>query len=230
MANTAQNQMLQPPFAELEPEVSNPVKRIRWATHRATGTTAENKRHSLKERLHRRIGSNEKRDSLGKEGLDSFKSPGSSEADGEQEDSGRKVYFNVPLPRSARDDDGHPLESYARNKIRTAKYTPISFIPKNLWFQFHNIANIYFLFIIILGVRIPSSPQAWLAKTLTTHGIDLQHIRSLRTRPQCRSFDCHHRRDWNQGCSRRLAEDNLGCQSQQCARAQASRFQQRQHS
>lgn len=43
--------------------------------------------------------------------------------------------------------------SYPRNKIRTAKYTPLTFIPKNIWFQFHNIANIYFLFIIILGVR-----------------------------------------------------------------------------
>lgn len=166
MSSNNNTNSLQPPFAELEPEISNPVKRIRWATHRATGTKAENKRHSLKERLHRRIGSGEKRDSIGKEGgslgglEEGDKSPESSDAGGE-EDSGRRVYFNVPLPRSERDEEGHPLQSYARNKIRTAKYTPISFIPKNLWFQFHNIANIYFLFIIILGVRIPSSPCAW---------------------------------------------------------------------
>lgn len=50
---------------------------------------------------------------------------------------------------------GHPIQQYKRNKIRTAKYTPISFIPKNLWFQFHNIANIYFLAVIILDVCIP---------------------------------------------------------------------------
>ena len=162
MSSNNANPNLQPPFAELEPEISNPVKRIRWATHRATGTKAENKRHSLKERLHRRIGSGEKRDSLGKEGgsigvPEGDKSPESSDAGNDDEDSGRRVYFNVPLPRSERDEDGHPIHSYARNKIRTAKYTPISFIPKNLWFQFHNIANIYFLFIIILGVRTPSS-------------------------------------------------------------------------
>ncbi|GMG22169.1 unnamed protein product [[Candida] boidinii] len=46
---------------------------------------------------------------------------------------------------------GLPKATYPRNKIRTTKYTPISFIPKNLIFQFTNIANTYFLIIIILG-------------------------------------------------------------------------------
>ncbi len=129
------------------------------ATHRATGIKAENKRHSLKERLHRRIGSGgEKRDSLGKEGgLPVDQSPESSDAGAEEQDSGRRVYFNVPLPQTERDEQGHPIAQYARNKIRTAKYTPLSFVPKNLWFQFHNIANVYFLFIIILGVRTLST-------------------------------------------------------------------------
>lgn len=144
--------MAAPPAVPEENEITNPVKRIRWATHRATGAKADHKRHSLKERLHRRIGSSEKkRDSFGKEA-----GPGDasvSEADSEEQDGGRRVYFNVALPASERDEEGHPLAQYARNKIRTAKYTPISFIPKNLYFQFHNIANMYFLFIIILGVR-----------------------------------------------------------------------------
>ncbi|KAF2737543.1 phospholipid-translocating P-type ATPase [Polyplosphaeria fusca] len=142
----------QPPQSPQEDsEVTNPVKRIRWATHRAKGHKADSKRQSLKERLHRRIGSGEKkRDSLGKEaGPTDFES---SEADSDEQDAGRRVYFNTPLPNSERDEEGHPLSHFARNKIRTAKYTPISFIPKNLWFQFHNIANVYFLFIIILGV------------------------------------------------------------------------------
>jgi len=65
----------------------------------------------------------------------------------------RKVYFNIPLPPDAVDEDGHPIAQYRRNKIRTAKYTPISFVPKNIWYQFHNIANVYFLFLIILAVR-----------------------------------------------------------------------------
>lgn len=134
--------------------MTNPVKRIRWATHRATGPKADNKRQSLKERLHRRIGSGEKkRDSLGKEAgpLENAELD-SSDGGSEEPDAGRRVYFNVPLPAHERDEDGHPKAQYARNKIRTAKYTPISFLPKNLWFQFHNIANVYFLFIIILGI------------------------------------------------------------------------------
>jgi phospholipid-translocating ATPase len=148
---------LQPPNDDLMPieqvETSHPQKRIRWATHRATGLKAQNKRESLKARLHRRIGSGEKRDSLGKEGgLPGDHSPDSSDAGADDPDSGRRVYFNVPLPQTERDEDGHPVAQYARNKIRTAKYTPLSFVPKNLWFQFHNIANVYFLFIIILGV------------------------------------------------------------------------------
>ena len=128
------------------------------ATHRATGTKAANKRNSLKERLHRRIGSGgEKRDSIGKEegsqADNSIEGSEDADHDADENEGGRKVYFNIPLPQSARDEEGHPIEQYARNKIRTAKYTPLSFVPKNLWFQFHNIANVYFLFIIILGVR-----------------------------------------------------------------------------
>lgn len=140
-----------------ENEVTNPVKRIRWATHRAKGPKADSKRHSLKERLHRRMGSSEKkRDSLGKEvgPLEHGDAEG-SESGSEEQDSGRRVYFNVPLPQHERDENGHPTAHYARNKIRTAKYTPLSFIPKNLYFQFHNVANMYFLFIIILGVCFP---------------------------------------------------------------------------
>lgn len=148
-----------------ENEVTNPVKRIRWATHRATGLKADSKRHSLKERLHKRIGSGEKKkDSFGKEaGTSDFGDVESSEDGSEEQDSGRRVYFNIQLPASERDEDGSPKEVYPRNKIRTAKYTPISFLPKNLYYQFHNIANMYFLFIIILGVcSLPRGPPFWI--------------------------------------------------------------------
>ena len=64
----------------------------------------------------------------------------------------RRIYFNMRLPPEETHDNGTPLHYYPRNKIRTTKYTPLTFIPKNLYYQFHNIANIYFLFIIILQV------------------------------------------------------------------------------
>lgn len=77
---------------------------------------------------------------------------------GREHGEARKVFFNIPLPPEALDDSGRPVAHFNRNKIRTAKYTPISFVPKNLWYQFHNIANVYFLFLIILGVSIVSQP------------------------------------------------------------------------
>lgn len=40
---------------------------------------------------------------------------------------------------------------YGFNKIRTTKYTLLSFLPKNLFEQFHRLANFYFLMIIGLN-------------------------------------------------------------------------------
>ena len=80
---------------------------------------------------------------------------GSEEGDEERATNRRQVFFNIPLPDDAKDEEGNPLAQFGRNKIRTAKYTPLSFIPKNLWYQFHTIANVYFLFLIILAVGIP---------------------------------------------------------------------------
>ncbi|KAF3916030.1 hypothetical protein AA313_de0209354 [Arthrobotrys entomopaga] len=82
-------------------------------------------------------------------------SPGQASSDsgeGEDNSSKRNIFINQPLPPEEQDEDGKPLAQFARNKIRTAKYTPLSFIPKNLWLQFHNVANIYFLFITILQI------------------------------------------------------------------------------
>jgi phospholipid-translocating ATPase len=78
------------------------------------------------------------------------------EVEEEEEDQGRTLFFNLPLPDDLKDEDGNLTQHYPRNKIRTAKYTPLSFIPKNLWFQFHNIANIFFLFTNILAVSLSS--------------------------------------------------------------------------
>ncbi|GAA5984594.1 hypothetical protein JCM10908_003414 [Rhodotorula pacifica] len=41
---------------------------------------------------------------------------------------------------------------YERNKVRTSKYTLLSFVPKNLSEQFRRVANIYFLALVILQV------------------------------------------------------------------------------
>ncbi|KAL4912226.1 hypothetical protein BDW62DRAFT_195155 [Aspergillus aurantiobrunneus] len=140
-----------PPLRPVDSNVSNsnistPRNRQRWATHRATNTGGMRKRVSIMDRFHKRM---EMRDEKRKSTAPSSTAepPPAAPSNGEN----RKVYVNIPLPESERDEDGHPKANYPRNKVRTAKYTPITFVPKNLWFQFQNIANVYFLFIIILG-------------------------------------------------------------------------------
>jgi phospholipid-translocating ATPase len=94
---------------------------------------------------------------------DASESPGQSrksdDASQSEPEDRRRVFFNMPLPEDARDENGTPKTHFARNKIRTAKYTALSFIPKNLYYQFHNVANLYFLFIIVLGVSLPPVPR-----------------------------------------------------------------------
>lgn len=139
-----------PPRAESN--ISKPTKRLRWATQRATGQKAAKKRMSIMQRLHKNTdGAEEKRHSTGST-ITADGEPQPPPQVVEQEGGGRTVYFNIPVPDDAKDGEGNLKVSYPRNKIRTAKYTPLSFLPKNLWFQFHNIANVYFLFIIILSV------------------------------------------------------------------------------
>ncbi|KAJ1677593.1 hypothetical protein EV182_005847, partial [Spiromyces aspiralis] len=72
------------------------------------------------------------------------------------ENQWRSIYVNTPLPHQpSSSPTKRSTPTYATNKIRTAKYTLISFFPKSLVFQFKRIANCYFLFIIILQF-IPS--------------------------------------------------------------------------
>ena len=144
--------------------------RSRWATRKLTVKSSGVKRINIMDRIHKRTASTEKKRESG----------GSSQSDGgnsgvlgttiheepsqetdanstttSEEGEGRTLFFNLPLPERFKDEEGNPSQTYTRNKIRTAKYTPLSFIPKNIWFQFHQIANIFFLFNVILIV----SPQ-----------------------------------------------------------------------
>ncbi|KAI9318829.1 hypothetical protein BX666DRAFT_2026132 [Dichotomocladium elegans] len=62
----------------------------------------------------------------------------------------RTIYVNTEIPADQVDDYNQPIHSYCSNKIRTAKYTWYTFLPKNLFEQFRGIANLYFLFLVIL--------------------------------------------------------------------------------
>ncbi|XP_050501041.1 phospholipid-transporting ATPase VD isoform X2 [Diabrotica virgifera virgifera] len=45
----------------------------------------------------------------------------------------------------------HPNGRRPDNRIRTTKYTLLSFLPRNLLEQFHRVANLYFIFIVLLN-------------------------------------------------------------------------------
>ncbi|XP_056326707.1 probable phospholipid-transporting ATPase VD [Danio aesculapii] len=58
----------------------------------------------------------------------------------------------VILPSWTEDEQLKELQqSYSKNKVRTTKYTFLSFIPKNLFEQLHRFANVYFVFLSALN-------------------------------------------------------------------------------
>jgi phospholipid-translocating ATPase len=145
--------------------------RSRWATRKLTVKSSGVKRIHIMDRIHKRTDSTEKKHQSGGSSHSSgsqHHGPGvngtiileepsnepdaNSTATSEDEGESRTLFFNLPLPEQWKDEEGNPAQTFTRNKIRTAKYTPLSFIPKNIWFQFHNIANIFFLFNVILVV------------------------------------------------------------------------------
>ncbi|XP_067329521.1 phospholipid-transporting ATPase IK [Anolis sagrei] len=54
-------------------------------------------------------------------------------------------------------------KKYAGNAIKTAKYNVITFLPRNLFEQFHRMANLYFLSIILLQTVPQISTLPWFA-------------------------------------------------------------------
>ncbi|GMN59210.1 hypothetical protein TIFTF001_028303 [Ficus carica] len=60
------------------------------------------------------------------------------------DDDARLVYVNDPVKTNERFE-------FARNSIRTGKYSILTFLPRNLFEQFHRVAYIYFLVIAVLN-------------------------------------------------------------------------------
>ena len=45
-------------------------------------------------------------------------------------------------------------QDFPGNEVSTTKYSIVSFVPKNLWEQFQRVANLYFLLISLVQVRV----------------------------------------------------------------------------
>lgn len=56
------------------------------------------------------------------------------------------------VPSSTEDGElSQLLKLYNNNKIRTTKYSVLSFLPKNLFEHLHRFANVYFIFLAVLN-------------------------------------------------------------------------------
>lgn len=127
---------------------SSGTKRLRWATQRVPAPEAGRKRDTIMRALSIRRSPEKGEADLEHTGQNF----GGQMAPGEDDSTQRQIFVNIPLPPECIDEDGSPKQYFSRNKIRTAKYTPLIFVPKNLWLQFHNVANVYFLFVTLLAV------------------------------------------------------------------------------
>ncbi|XP_063999594.1 phospholipid-transporting ATPase VA isoform X1 [Pogoniulus pusillus] len=61
----------------------------------------------------------------------------------------RLVHSNLLLPEAEAEKSRRTV--LASNRLKTTKYTVLSFLPKNLFEQFHRLANVYFVFIALLN-------------------------------------------------------------------------------
>ncbi|XP_072269048.1 phospholipid-transporting ATPase VA isoform X2 [Pyxicephalus adspersus] len=68
-----------------------------------------------------------------------------------KENKVRSVRSNLLYDSSGKAAADNPNRQYAANSIKTTKYTALSFLPKNLFEQFHRLANVYFVFIALLN-------------------------------------------------------------------------------
>ncbi|KAI8827036.1 uncharacterized protein EV422DRAFT_23127 [Fimicolochytrium jonesii] len=63
----------------------------------------------------------------------------------------RRIYINTPVQPPYLDTNTNtPVVQYPSNKVRTSKYEPLTFLPKNLFEQFRSVANFYFTSLVIL--------------------------------------------------------------------------------
>jgi hypothetical protein len=68
-----------------------------------------------------------------------------------------KKGYHIRRTVYANDDEKNSLIRYPSNYVQTTRYNIITFLPKNLWEQFHRVANVFFVFLMVLTLT-PVSP------------------------------------------------------------------------
>ncbi|KAG7095035.1 hypothetical protein E1B28_005826 [Marasmius oreades] len=141
------NRSTNPPDPDSEDDTIDPELRLRTvrtaASAIAESIRSEQRAERRKTKKRRRFFS---RHSDKKRAEPTPDSPPSKEVPGQR----RNVYVNHPLAHLEVDNKGEPIARYSRNKVRTTKYTFLTFIPKNIYEQFRRVANLFFLTLVIL--------------------------------------------------------------------------------
>eukprot|EP00928_Gymnodinium_smaydae_P042814 TRINITY_DN28800_c0_g1_i1.p1 TRINITY_DN28800_c0_g1~~TRINITY_DN28800_c0_g1_i1.p1 ORF type:complete len:1249 (-),score=299.85 TRINITY_DN28800_c0_g1_i1:125-3871(-) len=79
----------------------------------------------------------------------------------------RKIIFEETGRRAVDPMDPNLVNGGKPNMVRTAKFTPLTWLPKSLFHQFRRVANVYFLFIaiiVMIGNAQGWSPKDWKSK------------------------------------------------------------------
>ncbi|KAK9838944.1 hypothetical protein WJX74_006434 [Apatococcus lobatus] len=95
----------------------------------------------------------------------------------EQDESSRRIWMRLdgPVPYKARRGRFQrwmvamglaKARGPTNNRIRTSKYTPLTFLPANLLQQFMRAANLYFLAVVLMQTIPGLSPTPWQATAL----------------------------------------------------------------
>ncbi|XP_071412642.1 phospholipid-transporting ATPase VD isoform X1 [Pithys albifrons albifrons] len=87
---------------------------------------------------------------LSAEGRESSSSNSSSRCHQSSKSTG-KHRIVIPCLGHFKEEYEKVSKLYMNNKIRTTKYTLLNFLPRNLFEQFHRVANLYFLFLVVLN-------------------------------------------------------------------------------
>lgn len=74
----------------------------------------------------------------------------------EQKQKVRIVFINNKKPNDYINNE--PIAEYAKNTVKTSKYTLLNFIPKNIYEQFRRFANLFFLITVIISIITPNPP------------------------------------------------------------------------
>ncbi|KAG2151660.1 uncharacterized protein EDB93DRAFT_1274319 [Suillus bovinus] len=156
-----------PPSSDIdENDTIDPQLRLR-TVHTAASTIAESIRSEIRAHKRRTIANkrslffrkNAKKSKTSEPGPSTVQLPEAPSAPQSRIPGARRnIYVNQPLSAMETDHHGEPLALVCAEQ----RYTLLTFLPKNLFEQFHRIANIYFLALVIcqlFSIFGATSPQ-----------------------------------------------------------------------